>query len=63
MVSPVAFLNTRFAQCFGCGNKERLAKTVTALVWVAGVLTGILSLIGIFGAEFFLRLKRVDNVH
>ena len=44
------------AQCFGCGNKERLAKTVTALIWVAGVLTCIMSLIGIFGAEFFLRL-------
>ena len=51
------------AQCFGCGNKERLAKTVTALVWVAGMLTGIMSLIGIFGAEFFLRLLSVpENV-
>lgn len=40
------------AQCFGCGNKERLAKTVTALIWVAGGLTCIMSLIGIFGAEF-----------
>ena len=51
------------AQCFGCGNKERLAKTVTALVWVAGMLTGIMSLIGIFSAEFFLRLLSVpENV-
>ena len=51
------------AQCFGCGNKERLAKTVTALVWVAGMLTCIMSLIGIFGAEFFLRLLSVpENV-
>ena len=51
------------AQCFGCGNKERLAKTVTALVWVAGGLTCIMSLIGIFGAEFFLRLLSVpENV-
>ena len=51
------------AQCFGCGNKERLAKTVTALIWVAGVLTCIMSLIGIFGAEFFLRLLSVpENV-
>lgn len=40
------------AQCFGCGNKERLAKTVTALIWVAGVLTCIMSLIGIFPAAF-----------
>ena len=29
------------AQCFGCGNKERLAKTVTALIWVAGALTAL----------------------
>lgn len=51
------------AQCLGCGNKERLAKTVTALIWVAGVLTCIMSLIGIFGAEFFLRLLSVpENV-
>lgn len=49
------------AQCFGCGNKERLAKTVTALVWVAGGLTCIMSLIGIFGAEFFLRLLSVPE--
>ena len=44
------------AQCFGCGNKERLAKTVIALIC-------IMSLSGIFGAEFFLRLLSVpENV-
>ncbi len=36
---------------------------MTALIWVAGVLTCIMSLIGIFGAEFFLRLLSVpENV-
>lgn len=51
------------AQCFGCGNKERLAKTVTALVWAAGVLTCIMACVGMFGAEFFLRLLSVpENV-
>lgn len=49
------------AQCFGCGNKERLAKVVTALVWVAGVLTCIVSLLGLFCSEFFLRLLSVPD--
>ncbi len=49
------------AQCFGCGNKERLAKTVTALIWVAGALTCIMAGAGLFGAEFFLRLLSVPE--
>ncbi len=35
------------------GIKSVWQKTVTALIWVAGVLTCIMSLISIFGAEFF----------
>ena len=49
------------AQCFGCGNKERLAKVVTSLIWVAGVLTCIVALIGMFCSEFFLRLLSVPD--
>ena len=49
------------AQCFGCGNKERLAKTVTALIWVAGALACIMAGVGLFGAEFFLRLLSVPE--
>lgn len=51
------------AQCFGGGNRERLAKAVTALIWVAGVLSCAVSLVGMFGIEYFLRLLSVpDNV-
>ena len=49
------------AQCFGCGNKERLAKTVTALIWVAGALTCIMACVGLFGAHFFLGLLSVPE--
>lgn len=51
------------AQCFGCGNKERLAKTVTALVWVAAALTCMVTVVGLVGTTFFLRLLSVpENV-
>ena len=31
------------AQCFGSGNKERLSRVVTALIWVAGALTCVVA--------------------
>ncbi len=51
------------AQCFGYGDQKRMAKTVTALIWTAGILACIMSAVGMFGAEFFLRLLSVpENV-
>lgn len=49
------------AQCFGSGNKERLSRVVTALIWVAGALTCVVAVIGMFFSEFFLRLLKVPD--
>ena len=51
------------AQCFGMKDTKRMKKSVTALIWVAGVLTIVISILGICGSRFFLELLSVpDNV-
>lgn len=51
------------AQCFGCHNAQKMKQAVVALVWTAGILTAVVSLLGVFGARFFLTLLSVpENV-
>lgn len=51
------------AQCFGMKDREKMKKSVVALVWVAGVLTVIISILGILASRFFLHLLSVpENV-
>ncbi|MBE5962149.1 MAG: MATE family efflux transporter [Lachnospiraceae bacterium] len=51
------------AQCFGMKDREKMKKSVVALVWVAGVLTVVISILGICASRFFLHLLSVpENV-
>ena len=51
------------AQCFGCKDSEQMKKTVVSLIWVGGILTVCVSLLGIFASRFFLMLLSVpENV-
>lgn len=51
------------AQCFGCKDFDSLKKTVTATIWVTGVLTIILTILGMVASRFFLEILAVpDNV-
>lgn len=49
------------AQCFGCRNTEKLKQVIVALIWTAGSLTIVVSLLGIFCSRFFLRLLSVPE--
>lgn len=51
------------AQCFGCHDTVKMKKAVVSLIWVATVMTVVVALVGIIGAEFFLRILSVpENV-
>lgn len=49
------------AQCFGAGRQEQLNDAVTAIIWVAGLLTVVLMVIGVVGAPYFLQLLAVPK--
>lgn len=49
------------AQCFGVGNFADMRRAVTSIIWIAGILTGIVMLIGVFACPFFLRLLKVPE--
>lgn len=49
------------AQCFGCKDWKKLQEAVTAMIWVTGILTVIVSVLGITASEFFLRLLSVPD--
>lgn len=51
------------AQCFGSKDWKKLQQAVTAMIWVAGILTIVISVLGITASAFFLRLLSVpENV-
>lgn len=51
------------AQCFGCHDVEHMKKSVVSLIWVTGILTFIVTLIGAFCSRYFLQLLSVpENV-
>ncbi len=51
------------AQCFGAARFFDMRRAVTALIWVAGILTIVMAGIGVVGSPFFLRLLSVpENV-
>ncbi len=51
------------AQCFGCQDWKKLQRAVTAMIWVVGILTVVISVLGITACRFFLGLLSVpDNV-
>lgn len=51
------------AQCYGMRNTEKIKESVTALIWVAGIVTIIVSILGICASRFFLNLLSVpENV-
>lgn len=49
------------AQCFGCRNTGKLKQVIVALIWTAGSLTIVVSLLGIFCSRFFLKLLSVPE--
>lgn len=49
------------AQCFGCRNTEKLKKVIVSLIWTAGAMTLVVSLLGLFASRFFLRLLSVPE--
>lgn len=49
------------AQCFGCRNTEKMKQVIVALVWTNCILTGIISLLGVFAARYFLILLSVPE--
>lgn len=49
------------AQCFGVGNFSDMRRAVTSIIWIAGILTVIVMLIGVFACPFFLRLLSVPE--
>ena len=49
------------AQCFGIGNFSDMRRAVTSIIWIAGILTVIVMLIGVFACPFFLRLLSVPE--
>lgn len=51
------------AQCFGCNDTDQMKKAVISLLWVGGIMTLFLSLLGVFASPFFLNLLHVpENV-
>ena len=49
------------AQCFGVGNFYDMRRAVTSIIWIAGILTAVVMLIGVFACPFFLRLLSVPE--
>lgn len=49
------------AQCFGAENYRDMRRAVTAIIWVAGILTVIMAAIGYVGSPYFLRLLSVPE--
>ena len=49
------------AQCFGVGNFSDMRRAVTSIIWIAGILTAVVMLIGVFACPFFLRLLSVPE--
>lgn len=41
------------AQCFGVGNFYDMRRAVTSIMWIAGILTTVVILIGVFACPFF----------
>lgn len=51
------------AQCVGAEDYGRMRKAVTAIIWIAGILTAIVAVIGICANHFFLTMLSVpENV-
>ncbi len=51
------------AQCVGAEDYGRMRKAVTAIIWIAGILTVIVAVFGVCANRFLLRLLSVpDNV-
>lgn len=51
------------AQCFGAERFSDMRRAVTALIWVAGILTIIMAGIGVVGSPLFLKILSVpENV-
>ena len=44
------------AQCFGSEDTDKMKAALTAMIWVVGILTIGVSIIGLCGASYFLRL-------
>ncbi len=49
------------AQSFGCKDSDSLRCAVSAMIWVCGIVTVIVALIGLFGARLFLGLLAVPE--
>ena len=49
------------AQSFGCKDFVSLRRAVTAMIWVCGIMTVIVALIGLFGARMFLGFLAVPE--
>lgn len=49
------------AQAFGCKDARKIRSTVTALIWVSGFLTLVISFCGITAAHLFLRLLGIPE--
>ena len=51
------------AQCVGCKDTDKLKKSVVALIWTSGIMTIIISILGLCCSRFFLKILSVpDNV-
>ena len=57
----VPLLGILVAQCFGVGNFSDMRRAVTSIIWIAGILTTVVMLIGVFACPFFLRLLSVPE--
>ena len=49
------------AQSFGCRDFDTLKKAVTAMIWVAGIMTVLLSIIGLSASRFLLTILAVPE--
>ncbi len=49
------------AQSFGCKDFGSLKKAVTAMIWVAGTMTVVLSIAGLLASRFFLTVLAVPE--
>lgn len=49
------------AQCFGCSDTKNMKKSIVSLIWVASILTIIVTLLGVFGSKYFLKLLNVPE--
>lgn len=49
------------AQCWGAEKYDQMKMAVTALIWVAGVMTVLMAAIGVVGSPFFLELLSVPE--